>query len=149
MPGVCWDLSKIRCFCPNGEEDVADGKGNGRVFWQGARVVLHGRNIFWEGTKMSAQRIPGMWKRLRVRLHRGSEERQTQQGSRYACMESAQLWKTLWKYDPEDYKLSEVKTRHVNMTAFFIFSLFMRSCKGEISVSDCVCVTGKNIKVLG
>lgn len=27
MSGVCWDLSKIRCFCPNREEDMADGEG--------------------------------------------------------------------------------------------------------------------------
>lgn len=81
----------------------------GRDFWQDIRVVLHGRNIFWEGTKMSTQRIPGMESTCETAQR--LRERQAQRGSRCALVESTLLWKMLWKSNTGDQRLQVLRSK--------------------------------------
>lgn len=55
MPGVCWDLSKIRCLCPNGEEEAADGEGflarrSCRAPWQ-KHILGRDKNVHTENSR--------------------------------------------------------------------------------------------------
>lgn len=89
--------------------------------------------------------------RVRVRLHRGSERGRHREGHVVLAWRAPCYGKCFGNPTREisDCKFSEVKTRHVDMAAFFIFSLLTKPCKDEIAVSGCVCVTGKNRKIWG